>query len=338
MKKTMKTLLALMAGVMTFSACSNEDVLINETPNVKPEVEGIRTFTAFTESDGTRATIDGMSVKWQENDEILVMSDNDHFDYYRLTDGANTTSGTFEAEYGGVSGNPIYAVYPMAVSKEQEVTLEEAVNAAVGCGVSETIARAVLNGSPSTKQQNTWNNSGAGEDPIVQAYLNGDKKYTSGYPVDGSTIKELYLVYNQTVDPGEMVCSSGVKMVAKADDANNLAFKNVCSYIKVTTTTPLNRIEVRANNGEYLSGKFDVDFSSEVPVPSAAYDLGTTSVMFGAVGDLAPGTYYIAVLPGTLAGGLTIEYYTDENNHIDKSTSSSFTFERNKVYNAGSQP
>ena len=342
MKKTMKTLLALMAGVMTFSACDSNDALNIETPNVKPEVEGIRTFKAFTENDGaTRATIAGMSVKWQENDQILVIADNDNYGCYSLTDGAGSTSGTFEADGDEVSGSTIYAVYPYDFDLHY-LDFDEALYIAMNdYGVSEETASRALNGETLTRnQRNEWNDSGAADDLGIKAYLDSEPIAAPGYPVEGNTIKGLYVPYNQWVRSGEMVSSDGVLMAAKADEANNLAFKNVCSYIKVTTTTPLHEIKVIANNGEYISGKFGVDFSSETPATTAVYDVsGTDYIYFSAQsGDLAPGTYYIAVVPGTLAGGLTIEYYTDSSNHIDKSTSSSFTFVRNMVHDAGDQP
>lgn len=337
----MKTLLALMAGVMTISACDSDDALNIETPNVAPMVEGIRTFTAFTESDGTRATIDGMSVKWQENDQISVIADNDNYGSYSLTDGAGSTTGTFEADGAEVSGSTIYAVYPYDFDWHY-VDDDEALYIAVyEYGVSEETANAVFNGDRLTRtQQDEWDNLGAGDDARIQAYLSGDPIESPGYPVEGNTIKGLYVSYNQWVRSGEMVSAQGaVLMAAKADEGNNLAFKNVCSYIKVTTTTPLHEIKVIANNGEYISGKFDVDFSSETPATTAVNESGTDYIYFSAQsGDLAPGTYYIAVVPGTLAGGLTIEYYTDSSNHIDKSTSSSFTFVRSKVHDAGDQP
>lgn len=341
MKKTMKTLLALMAGVMAFSACNKENSLTNDNLTNTPEVKGIHSFTAFTESDpATRATIDGLSVKWQENDEISVIADNDNYGCYRLTDGANSTTGTFEAVGAGVSGSTIYAVYPYNVGYHN-VDFDEALYIAMNdYGVSEETASRVLNGDDlSRKQRTEWENSCAGDDPRIQAYLNDEPIESPGYPVEGNTIKGLYVSYNQSVRSGEMVSARGaVLMAAKADEANNLAFKNVCSYIKVTTTTPLHEIKVIANNGEYIAGKFDVDFSSETPATTAVNESGTDYIYFNAYGDLAPGTYYIAVVPGTLTGGLTIRYYTDSSNYTEKSTSSSFTFERNKVYNGGSQP
>ena len=115
MKKTMKTLLALMAGVMTFSACSNEDVLTNETPN--PEAKSILNFTAATENNtATRAAIDGLDIKWQTGDAILMMDGTNNSKYNLDAECDGTTSGTFtvDGESTAVSGENIYALYPYA--------------------------------------------------------------------------------------------------------------------------------------------------------------------------------------------------------------------------------
>ena len=334
MKKTMKTLLALMAGVMTFSACSNEDVLTNETPNVKPEVEGIRTFTAFTESDGaTRATIDGFDVKWQENDEIVVMNEYSHITKFTLDEGANTTSGTFT---GSIIGSDIYAVYPYA-EEEVEVTwdLVESIANEIGLGPYYE----AWDGDPHEygEDDNFDMLYGAIGD-VIDALFNGGTIKENPTSLEGSTIKDVILPYIQKVAAGQVVDPKAVLMAAKADDVDNLAFKNICAYIKVTTTTPCASIQVWGHSGEdVLTATLDVDMSSGTPTISNHYNNSGSVRLQAAEGNLAPGTYYIAVLPGTLTNGLEVRFYTSEYVYSVRSIDTSFTFERNKVYNAGSQ-
>ena len=334
MKKTMKTLLALMAGVMTFSACSNEDVLTNETPNVKPEVEGIRTFTAFTESDGaTRATIDGFDVKWQENDEILVMDEYSSRTKFTLDEGANTTSGTFT---GLVYGSDIYALYPYA-EEEIVVDYDLAYSIAEGLGIESDLD--AWDGYP--------HEYGEDEDydrlmmymgDVIDALINGGTIKEVTTSLEGSTIKDVILPYTQKVAAGQVVDPKAVLMAAKADDVDNLAFKNICAYIKVTTTTPCASIQVWGHSSEdVLNATLDVDMSSGTPTISNHYNNASSVRLQAAEGNLAPGTYYIAVLPGTLANGLEVRFYTSDYVYSARSIDTSFTFERNKVYNAGSQ-
>lgn len=340
----MKTLLALMAGTLAFSACNNEDVLTNEIPNLNPEVEGIRTFTAFTESDdATRATIDGFDIKWQSGDAISVI-DGSAYSKYDLSSGEGTTSGTFELSAGkGVSGSNIYAVYPYD-DGYYYVSDEEAYDIAINTfgATAEQWQRYQNHESAGDGDATVWDR--LDKNDRIQAYINHTPLlYEYGhYTVSGDIIEELYLAAQQELPAGHVVAPKAVMMVAKADAENNFAFKNVCAYIKVTTTTQCKQIVVTANNpasGEGLCGTINVDISSGTPVITTSTRGDKVYIQTDNTYEhLAPGTYYIAVLPGTLSGGLNIKFYLDEENYTESNTTNSFTFERSKVYNGGSQP
>lgn len=340
----MKTLLALMAGTLAFSACNNEDVLTNEIPNLNPEVEGIRTFTAFTESDdATRATIDGFDIKWQSGDAISVINDGRAYGKYVLSKGAGTTSGTFEHSIGDeVSGSNIYAVYPYD-DGYYYVSDEEAYDIA-----TKTFGAT----DDQWERYKNHENAREGEEYIwerldgndrIQAYIHHTPlSFGSHYTASGDIIEKLYLAAQQELPADHVVAPKAVMMVAKADAENNFAFKNVCAYIKVTTTTQCKQIVVTANNpasGEGLSGTINVDISSGTPEITTSTRGNNVYIQTDNTYEyLDPGTYYIAVLPGTLSGGLNIKYYLDEENYTESNTTNSFTFERSKVYNGGSQP
>ena len=339
----MKTLLALMAGTLAFSACNNEDVLTNEIPNLNPEVEGIRTFTAFTESDdATRATIDGFDIKWQSGDAISVI-DGSAYSKYDLSSGEGTTSGTFELSAGkGVSGSNIYAVYPYD-DGYYYVSAEDAYSiATVSFGASDDQWQRYQNHeSAGEGEEYIWERLDKNE--RIQAYINNTPLLSDvHYTVSGDIIQRLYLASQQELPADHVVAPKAVMMVAKADAENNFAFKNVCAYIKVTTTTQCKQIVVTANNpasGEGLSGTINVDISSGTPEITTSTRGNNVYIQTDNTYEyLDPGTYYIAVLPGTLSGGLNIKYYLDEENYTESSTTNSFTFERSKVYNGGSQP
>lgn len=343
MKKTMKTLLALMAGTLAFSACNNEDVLTNEIPNLNPEVEGIRTFTAFTESDdATRATIDGFDIKWQSGDAISVI-DGSAYSKYDLSSGEGTTSGTFELSAGkGVSGSNIYAVYPYD-DGYYYVSDYDAASAASSLGANDDQWQRYQNHENAREgEEYIWERLDNNE--RIQAYINHTPLlYEYGhYTANGDIIEKLYLAAQQELPADHVVAPKAVMMVAKADAENNFAFKNVCAYIKVTTTTQCKRIVVTANNpasGEGLSGTINVDISSGTPVITTSTRGNNVYIQTDNTYEyLDPGTYYIAVLPGTLSGGLNIKFYLDEENYTESNTTNSFTFERSKVYNGGSQP
>ncbi|MBQ0047329.1 MAG: BspA family leucine-rich repeat surface protein [Prevotellaceae bacterium] len=349
MKNTMKTLLALMAGVMTFSACSNEDVLTNE--NTNPEAKPILTFNASTESDGaTRATIDVLAIKWQAGDAILMM-DGTNSSKYNLDAGCEgTTSGTFTRDGGStaVSGENIYALYPYSEgSLQHTANLEDAQAAAEGIdGVlnnleqwkddideTKTYASNLLEDELNDKKS-SMNVEGisAENQAIIIAYLLGENIGVPAPVLSGSSITNVTLPAFQTVAAGQTVDPKAVLMVAKAD-GEDLAFKNVCSYVKVTPTVACKKIEVRAM-GAYLAGTFTV---ADVTAPEASSISGGTSVVTlqAQSGELEAGTYYIAVLPGTKSNGIEVRFYTSAETFNYNIRSTSFEFVRSKVHSGG---
>lgn len=108
MKKTLKTILALMAGAIAFTACSNDDESINEKNETK-----LVTLTAFQENDGTQRTaIDGTTstqIDWTSGDKInyFGMADGQSM---TLSEGAGTASGTFSGAV--TTGENDYVLYP----------------------------------------------------------------------------------------------------------------------------------------------------------------------------------------------------------------------------------
>lgn len=346
MKKTMKTLLALMAGVMTFSACSNEDVLTNE--NTNPEAKPILIFNASTESNGaTRATIDGFDIKWQENDAILMM-DGTNSSKYNLDAGCEgTASGTFtvDGESTAVSGENIYAIYPYAESSLHTVTPEEAKAAAEGSGYIlnylEDWKESYRNSPEEMREEffEMYHISDELEDlseankAIIYAYIKGEEIGSPAPALSGTSITNVVIPAVQTVAAGQTVDPKAVLMVAKAD-GENLSFKNVCSYVKVTPTVACKKIEVRAE-GANLAGACTVAVSDE---PAASNISNGTSIVTlqAQAGNLAADeTYYIAVLPGAKSNGIEVRFYTGDDTFNHNVRPTSFEFMRNKVHSGG---
>lgn len=342
MKKTMKTLLALMAGVMTFSACSNENVLSDENPTNTPGGKGIRSFTAYTESDAaTRATIDGFDVKWEEGDAITVFGNTSG--KYTLTEGAGYTSGKFEVQEGdGVEGTDFYAICPSPSSKDESELEAEARSIAKEYGVTDELFDKVMRLGGIDELGNLeleeWHKMQDSDCAWISEMLK-QNPITECKMVDGR-IDNGYLPIVQTVDveKGQVVDPKAVLMVAQADGKNNLPFRNVCAYIKVTTTKPCKKIVVRAHNStEYFAGSFDVKVSDDPKIP---FSKGSTVVTLQAKnGDLAAKTtYYIAVLPLGLSSGLSVKFYTTDKYYTESTTNEGFTLLRNHVYDGGEQP
>ena len=141
MKKTLKTLLALMAGTMALAACSDDAIVENNIPQEPEQVEQTEvarkhiTLTAVQEENGaTRAAIsseDSKQIVWSAGDRITVLYSDantllgfDNVDFL-LTNGAGSTSGTF----GGsvletVTDETVYtALYPRYAKNEEQFNM-----------------------------------------------------------------------------------------------------------------------------------------------------------------------------------------------------------------------
>ena len=135
MKKTMKTLLALMAGTMALAACSDDAIVENNNPQ-QPEVARKHiTLTAVQEENGaTRAAISSENSKqivWTADDKITVLYSDantllgfDNVDF-SLTNGANTTSGSFTGSVlESVTDETVYtALYPRYAKNEEQFNM-----------------------------------------------------------------------------------------------------------------------------------------------------------------------------------------------------------------------
>ena len=93
-----------------------------------------------------------------------------------------------------------------------------------------------------------------------------------------------------------------------------LSFKNVCSGLRLSFTTPgITKVTVRSNNGEALAGRFSVGYdSSNNPYIKELIETTDFVELDLSENPSEPGHYYfIPMIPGSLAGGLTVEMYTD---------------------------
>lgn len=111
MKTTITTILALMAFVVTFTACTRE---MPEGPvNERPVLSGLKTmtFTAIheTQDTTTKAAIDGHDIKWSRLDALSVFDGTGNRKFTLVGEGGST-SGTF---FGSAAeACAYYAIYP----------------------------------------------------------------------------------------------------------------------------------------------------------------------------------------------------------------------------------
>lgn len=349
MKKTMKTMLALMAGTLAFSACSDEDAILNENTGNATDATPILSFNAATESDGaTRATIDALAINWQAGDAILMMDGTNNSKYNLDAECDGKTSGTFtvDGESTAVSGENIYALYPYSEGSSRTVTIEDAQATAGGSGYILYMLEHWKDDYERCDEyekdeffdmyhvSDELDSEGISEanKAIIYAYIKGEEVGSPAPALSGSSITNVVIPAVQTVAAGQTVDPKAVLMVAKAD-GDDLAFKNVCSYVKVTPTVACKKIEVRAMGAD-LAGACTVAVSDE-PTASITSDGKSVVTLKAEAGDLAAGTYYIAVLPGAKSKGIEVRFYTGAETFNYNARSTSFTFVRSKVHSGG---
>lgn len=90
------TIICGIAALVMASACSK----INEKENQTSS----QTITCIAPNDGTKSYVDGLNVKWQDGDEVIVIENGYTTEagnaYYQLSSGANTTSAKFTKKSG----------------------------------------------------------------------------------------------------------------------------------------------------------------------------------------------------------------------------------------------
>lgn len=350
MKKTMKMMLALMAGAMAFTACSNDDTLENiENNGVVENASQLKpmTFTAVQEGQGTtRAAIDGLNINWTAGDKISIFdgaTENAGVQMFTLATGAGSTSATFTGS--AADAGTYYALYPYAVGEtSRPVSQAEAEAAAGSCSGNLDYWKDFYEYCDEYEKDEFFDmyhvtdeldDAGVPEEnkAIVYAYIKGENCTFPGVSLDGSSIKNVVIPAEQTATAGSADPTAMI-MIAKGDDKDALEFKNLCAYVKVTPQFDCTAICLKSNGAENLAGKMTVNYNDGEPTTTVTAN-GTNTVYL--VGDItASNAYYIAVRPEALASGFTIEFLTaDKTTYYARSTSKTLALARSNVKNLG---
>ena len=333
MKKTFKTMLALMAGAMTFTGCTSD--ILENTPEQIPSALKPMTFTATQESDATRAAIVGTAINWTEGDKISIFdgsTENNGNQEFTLTGEAGKPSGTFEGT--AAEASTYYALYPDASSSKTGVPTREEAVAAAGTYEMYFGAWEAMWGNDRVVGDINAAEISQENKAIILAYFNNESITTkSGLQLNAGNIEGVAFPAAQTATVGT-ADPKAMLMIGTSDNTNNIQFKNVCAYLKVTPTFDCTSIVLKSNGTESLAGTVTVDYNDGNPTTTATN--GTSTVTLSGT-IAANSTYYIAVLPATLEGGFTVEFKDASNKVIgSKSTAKKVAFARNKVINLGS--
>ena len=133
--------------------------------------------------------------------------------------------------------------------------------------------------------------------------------YGADYTISSGTVAGITLTAEQTAVANGFDKSAAI-MTGYTTDAKNLAFKQLCAFVQITTESATKKIVFKTNGTESLAGTLDVAINEEGIGTATVASNGTGTVTLVPAGNeesIAAGTYLIAVLPGTLEQGFTME-------------------------------
>ena len=119
---------------------------------------------------------------------------------------------------------------------------------------------------------------------------------------------------------------------------STLAFKNVCGLVKVTVSdAEVTKVEFKGNTNEIVAGGVSVTVTDK-PAWTAT-ETGSqvvTLVPAGEAATLAKGVYYLAVLPQTFEGGITVTAYKGDEAWDVRKVETPVTVERSDIKGSNS--
>ena len=132
--------------------------------------------------------------------------------------------------------------------------------------------------------------------------------------------------------------ADGLSICYASTSAEDMAFRfeHLLGYVKFTideNSGAVTTVNIATNGNEPLAGSFTVDLSSETPSASASGSM--SHIVMESETPLAPGNYYIAMLPGTYSQGLTISFLGENGGSDVKSVNTSLTLEAGQIQNIG---
>mgnify|MGYP006988835332 CR=1 FL=1 len=170
------------------------------------------------------------------------------------------------------------------------------------------------------------------------------KEYCAVYPYDADytfssgTVTGVTLPAEQTAVANGFDKSAAI-MTGYTTDAKNLAFKQLCSFVQITTESATKKIVFKTNGTESLAGTLSVAIDEEGIGTATVSSNGTGTVTLlpeGTATTIAAGTYLIAVLPGTLEEGFTMECVGTDGSELTRSyNGSTSVLSRAAVINMG---
>ena len=145
--------------------------------------------------------------------------------------------------------------------------------------------------------------------------------YSEAYTFESGTATGVILPAEQTAVANGFDRNAAI-MTGYTTNIECLAFKQLCAFVQVTTESASKKITFRSNGTENLAGVLDVEISTDGIGEATVTENGSNTVsLVPATGStsIAAGTYLIAVLPGDLEEGFTMEIEFAEGDDLTRS-------------------
>ena len=181
---------------------------------------------------------------------------------------------------------------------------------------------------------------------------NTSGKYLAIYYKGATVVTQSRDYYTQISINKDQVAKNGGDFVSTllyaASEGTDFTFSHAVSYLKFTVdqnTTPFTKLSIVPKNAsEYIVSRIKIDFAKEVestPIPlndkGSAYTQSshTVSLKTDDAAAFAPGTYYIAINPGTYANGFELIFDNGGETNAVVNTPENVVIEAGQVADLG---
>jgi hypothetical protein len=157
--------------------------------------------------------------------------------------------------------------------------------------------------------------------------------YQSGASYDGAGISGVVLKSEQKAVKGSFDPEAALMCGQSTAAGGDLVFRNIAGFIKFTTDFECEKVSLVSNNtSDKIAGAATVTVG-DTPAVSVTGVASNEISLVAESGTIEAGTYYFAVLPGTLSNGFRLVFTMTDGTQRYKSTVSSLDIKSNDVKN-----
>ena len=215
---------------------------------------------------------------------------------------------------------------------------------AVGDGIylfDGTAPRAFVSDNGSVSATANFDGSAVVADKYYAIYPSGKISTVESKKVIATTIPTFQTATENSFAPKANVAVAYSESDPTGDAA--LQFKNIAAVVKFkinAENTDVRKVRLDAINGEDMTGAMNVTFNDDGTFSTASVHANSEScVILESDTDLNPAqTYYMAIKPGTYAGGFKITLIKNDGSFRSINNTTSNTLERNDLVNFGTLP